>query len=95
MVGAEVAAMKYRIAIWATAGLFVAGFWALFAVATFPSAGESIRSVWTLVCLTCPVAIAGMHHPISIYECLVANAVTYGAVGLVVETLRTQLRHSH
>jgi len=36
-----------------------------------------------------------MHHRISVYEVLVANAVTYGFVGLVVENLRKQLHHSH
>ena len=29
--------MKYRIVMWAGAGFLVAGFWALFAIATFPS----------------------------------------------------------
>jgi hypothetical protein len=89
-----VAAVKYRIAMWAIAGFFVAGFWALFAVATFPSTSERLRDVWTLVCITCPIAIAGMHHPISLYETLVANAVTYGVLGLIVETLRKQLHHT-
>jgi hypothetical protein len=86
--------MRYRIAMWATAGFLVAGFWALFAAASFASGAESIRDAWTLVCFTCPVAIAGMHHPISLYESLVANAATYGAVGLAVETLWKQLHHS-
>jgi len=85
--------MKYRIAMWAIAGFLVAGFWALFAFATFPFA-ERMRDVWTLVSLTCPVAIAGTHHPISLYEALAANAVTYALVGLIVETLRQQLRHA-
>ena len=35
-------------------------FWALFAIATFPSTSERMREVWPLVSLTCPVAIAGM-----------------------------------
>ena len=83
--------MKYRLAIWAFAGLLVAGFWAVLA---FPSAGERMRDVWTLVCITCPIAIVGMHHPISLYEVLVANTVTYGIVGLVVESLRKQPRHA-
>jgi len=83
--------MKYRLAIWAFAGLLIAGFWAVLA---FPSAGERMRDVWTLVCITCPIAIVGMHHPISLYEVLVANTVTYGIVGLVVESLRKQLRHA-
>jgi len=86
--------MKYRIAIWAIAGFLVAGFWALFAVATFPSTSERMRDVWTFVCITCPIAIAGMRYPISIYATLVANAVTYGVLGLIVETLRKQLRHA-
>jgi len=86
--------MKNRIAIWASAGFLVAGFWALFAIVTFPSTSERMREVWTLISLTCPIAIAGMHHPISLYETLAANAVTYALVGLIVETLRQQLHHA-
>ncbi|MGA7403122.1 MAG: hypothetical protein WBW38_24090, partial [Candidatus Sulfotelmatobacter sp.] len=83
--------MKYRIAMWASAGFLVAGLWAFFAFATFPSTNERMRDIWTLVCLTCPVAIAGRHYPISLYEALAANAVTYALVGLMVEKLRAQL----
>jgi hypothetical protein len=86
--------MRYRIAMWAGAGFLVAGFWALFAIATFPSTSERIRDVWTLISLSCPVAIAGRHFPISVYEVLAANAVTYSLVGLVVETLWRQLHHA-
>lgn len=86
--------MKYRIAMWAIAGFLVAGCWALFAIATFPSTSERMRHVWTIVCMTCPIAIAGMHRPISLYETLAANAVTSALVGLVVETLRKQLHHA-
>lgn len=86
--------MTYRIATWASAGFLVAGFWALFAFVTFPSASERMRDVWTLVSLTCPVAIVGKHYPISLYEALAANAVTYALVGLMVETLRHQLHHA-
>jgi hypothetical protein len=87
--------MKNRIAIWAIVGFLVAGCWAVFAAATFPSTSERLRDVWTFVCVTCPVAIAGMHHRISLYEVLVTNAITYGFVGLVVEALRKQLHHTH
>jgi hypothetical protein len=87
--------MKHRIAIWAIVGFLVAGCWAVFAAATFPSTSERIRDVWTFVCITCPIAIAGMHHRISLYEVLVANTITYGFVGLAVETLRKQLHHAH
>jgi hypothetical protein len=86
--------MKYRIARWAGAGFLVAGFWALYAYATFPSTNERMRDVWTVVSLTCPVAIAGRHHAISLYEILVVNTATYALVGLIVETLRRQLNHS-
>jgi hypothetical protein len=82
--------MNYRIAMWAGAGFLVAGFWALFAIATFPSS-ERMRDVWTLVGVTCPIAIAGMHYPISLYATLAGNAVTYALLGLIVETLRHKL----
>ena len=75
--------MKYRIAMWAIVGFLVAGLWALFAIATFPSTSERMRDVWTFVCITCPIAIAGMHHAISLYGTLAANAVTYAMVGLI------------
>jgi hypothetical protein len=86
--------MKYRIAMWAIAGFLVAGFWALFAVATFPSTSGRMRDVWTFICITCPIATAGMHHPVSVYETLAANAIAYTLVGLIVETLRKRLHHA-
>jgi len=86
--------MKYRIAMWASAGLLVAGFWAIFAVATFPDTSQRMRDVWPLISLSCPVVAAGPHYAISIYEALAANAVTYALIGLMAETLRHQLRHA-
>jgi len=86
--------MRYRIGMWALAGFLLAGFWALFAVATFPSTPERMRDMWTVICITCPVAILGMHYPISLYVALVANAATYGFVGLAVEAFRRRLRHA-
>ena len=86
--------MKYRIAVWAGAGFQVAGLWAVFAIATFPSTSERMRDVWPLISLTCPIAIAGKHYPISLYEVLAANAITYALVGLIVETLRRQPHHA-
>ena len=85
--------MNYRILMWATAGFLVASFWALFALVTFPSV-ERMRDAWFFVCMTCPIAIAGMHHPISLYETLVANAATYAVIGLGVELLRKRLHHA-
>ena len=85
--------MKYRIAMWAVVGFLVAAFWAFFALLTFPSTSERMRDVWTLVSLTCPIAIAGWHYPISLYATLAANALTYALVGLIVETRRQRLHH--
>lgn len=86
--------MKFRIAMWAIVGLLVAVFWALFAVATFPSTSERMRDVWTFVCITCPIAIAGKHHAITLYQTLAANAVIYALVGIVAETMRKRLHHA-
>lgn len=87
--------MRYRISMWAVIGFLIAGFWAVFAAATFPSTSERIRDLWIFVCVTCPVAIAGMHYRISLYEVLVANAVTYSFLGLGMEVLRKQLHRTH
>ena len=87
--------MKYRIAMWAATGFIVAALWALFAVVTFPSTAERMGNISTLISLTCPIAIAGRHYPISLLEALAANAATYTLVGLLVETLRRQLHHAN
>ena len=87
--------MKYRIAAWATVGLFVAGFWALLAFATFPSTNQVMRDLWIVLSTTCPIAIIGRHYPVSLYEALVANAMTYVLVGLAFETARKRLHAQH
>ena len=85
--------MKYRIAMWASAGFLVAGGWGLyFAVASKDNPIEPI--VYFLARLTCPIAIAGSHFPISLYWTLVANAAAYALFGLVAEALRRQLNHA-
>jgi hypothetical protein len=86
--------MKYRIAIWATAGFLVAAFWAIYAFATFPDTNERMRNVWALITVTCPVAIAGKHFPLSMYLVFVANAATYALAGVIVEAARRQLHHA-
>jgi hypothetical protein len=85
--------MKYRIAIWAAAGFFVASGWAVyFLVATKDRLMEPIVSA--LARLTCPVVMLGSHYPVSLYAALAANVATYAVVGLVVEIARRQLNHS-
>ena len=77
--------------MWAIVGFLVAGFWALFAI---EESNERMREVWTLVCITCPIAIAGMHRAIGLYETLAVNVATYALVGLILETFRKRLHHA-
>jgi hypothetical protein len=85
--------MKYRIAVWAAAGFLVASGWAVyFLVASKDRLVEPIVS--TLARLTCPVAIVGSHHPVSLYAALAANVATYALLGLGVEIVRRQLNRS-
>jgi hypothetical protein len=86
--------MKNRIAIWAATGFLVASGWAAyFFLASKDHPIEPI--VFTLVRLTCPIAIVGSHHPVSLSSALAANVATYALIGLVVETLRRQLGRSN
>ena len=86
--------MKYRIAIWAAAGFLVASGWAVYFFLKHKDVPiEPLVSA--LLRLTCPIAIVGMHYPVSIYSSLAANVATYAVVGLLVETLRRQLNHSN
>jgi hypothetical protein len=88
--------MKYRIAVWAGAGFIVAGCWALYAFATNAPAMTSADPIVTLVELTCPVVFASIHFhfPLGLYWSLLANAATYGLIGLIVEALRHQLNYA-
>lgn len=80
--------MKWRIAIWAVAGLLVVVFWTLYIMATrqHPLGPYSVGR--TLICLTCPIAFLGRDHALSIYLVLFVNAATYALVGAAVETAR-------
>ena len=87
--------MKYRIAMWAGAGFLVAACWALyFAMRGKDNAIEPI--VYALGFLTQPVVLIGsyFHFGMSFYLVILANAVTYALVGLIVETLRQRLHHA-
>jgi hypothetical protein len=86
--------MKYRIAVWATAGFLVASAWAIyFLVASKGQLTQPVVS--TLIQLTCPIAIVGSHYPVSLSSTLLANVATYALIGLVVETFRRQFNHSN
>ena len=44
-------------------------------------------AIWTLACLTYPIALAH-RYPLSLYVVLLANAATYALVGVLLETIR-------
>jgi hypothetical protein len=87
--------MKYRMAMWASAGFLVAAGWALyFAMRSKDTPIEPI--VYTLGSLTQPVVLIGsyFHFGMSFYLVILANVATYALVGLIVETLRQRLHHA-
>ena len=88
--------MKYRIAMWASAGFLVAACWALyFAMRSKANPIEPI--VYTHGSLTQPVVLitSYFHFGMSFYFVILANAATYALVGLIVETLRQRLHHAY
>jgi hypothetical protein len=82
--------MKLRIAIWAGTGALVVVLWSLY---IFLAKSTPLGAMWTLVDLTCPIALA-RRYPLSIYPVLLANAATYALIGTVVETMRRHFKHA-
>ncbi|HTW66911.1 MAG TPA: hypothetical protein VME17_19965 [Bryobacteraceae bacterium] len=76
--------MKRRISIWTGVGVLVVVLWTLYISATKPT---PLGSLWTLVDLTCPIALA-RHYALSFYFVLLANAATYALVGTAAEVIR-------
>ncbi len=74
--------MNVRVVLWATAGLLIAGFWALY---LFP-AGATFSPMVMLARVSCPV----VNLPVALrfYWVMLGNAVVYGIVGMVVESLK-------
>ncbi|MGC1649983.1 MAG: hypothetical protein WA741_29515 [Candidatus Sulfotelmatobacter sp.] len=85
--------MKYRIAMWATAGFLVAVGWAVYAFASTPPALTFNDPIMMLVRITCPIALISS-FPIRMEWTFLANAATYAFVGLIVENLRQRLAHA-
>jgi len=79
--------LKYKIAVWGSAGFLVAGFWAVYAFLTAPGMLFAKPEIMVLVRLTCPIALLSQ-YPISLAWVLLANAATYAMLGLIVENLR-------
>jgi hypothetical protein len=80
--------MKLRIAIWAGAGALVVVLWNLYISETSPT---PLGALWTLVDLTCPIALA-RHHALSFYFVLLMNAATYALAGTIVEATRRHFK---
>ena len=84
--------MKYRVAMWASAGFVVAGFWALYLFPTALPIMQNNPMVWMLARVTCPVMLLGsyFHFGFHFYWVLLANAAVYGLAGVVVEMMRRE-----
>jgi hypothetical protein len=88
--------MKRRIAIWAGVGLLVAVGWALYAYSTFPTLMQEDPIVFNLALVTQPIALASFrfHFGVGLDWVLLANALTYAFLGLMVETVRRKLHRA-
>jgi hypothetical protein len=75
--------MKLRIAMWAVAGLLIAGGWAVLLLLPVRSPEPLL---WTLARITQPVV--NLPFGLRFYWVILANAATYALVGLFVEGLR-------
>jgi hypothetical protein len=80
--------MKRTIGMWAIAGFLVAGFWAVYALASRPLTFTD--PVMVLVQLTCPIAFL-RSYPLHLSWVLLANSATYALAGVIVESLRRRL----
>jgi hypothetical protein len=80
--------MKLRIAIWAAIGALVVVLWDSYISKTSPT---PLGALWTLVDLTCPIALA-RGHALSFYFVLLMNAATYALVGAAVEAMRRHFK---
>ena len=80
--------MKTRVMIWAAVGFSIAAFWAMYWFVAPPAPANPVLLMAAK--LTQPFAFATLRlqFGLSVYWALVANAVTYGLVGLLVETVR-------
>jgi hypothetical protein len=86
--------VKFRVALWAAVGLLIALGWGLY-FATADKATPVEPLVNALAGLTQPlvaVIVSYFTPHVGLRMAAVANAATYAMVGLIVETVRTQLR---
>lgn len=88
--------MKRTIGIFASLGVLVAVFWAIYAAVSFPASMQARPIVWILAQVTCPIAFASVHFHfgVKLYWAIVANALTYAIAGAMIELARYQLRRA-
>lgn len=88
--------MRRRIALWAMVGFVISAGWALYSFSSFPSPLADHPLLLNLAIFTQPIALISfyVHFGIRFYWVLLANAATYALLGLIVESLRRQLRHA-
>ena len=87
--------MKFRIAVWASAGVVVAVLWAIyFAMASKDVPIQPI--IRTIASISCPLSLVGdyFHFGVKLSWVIVTNAAFYALFGLFAETLRRQLNHA-
>ena len=87
--------MKYRIAMWASAGFVVAVFWAVY----FARVSRDIPinpTAYALARFSCPIALLGdyFHLGVKLSPVLVTNVAFYALFGVIVEALRRQFGHA-
>jgi hypothetical protein len=88
--------MRFRIALWAGLGALVAMGWAVYSFSANPSPIAPTKPiVWTLALLTQPIALASVHYRfgVTVNWVILANALTYGSIGVLAEVMRRKLRH--
>lgn len=77
--------MRKSVAIWAIAGLIVAGCWV--AIAALAGPGVNLGQS-TLVSITAPASLLGRRVPLSVTWFVVLNAVIYALIGLAASAAR-------
>jgi len=87
--------VKFRIAVWASAGVVVAVFWAIY-FATVSKDAPIPPIVNALASISCPLALVGnyFHFGVKLTWVIVSNAAFYALFGLIAETLRRQVKHA-
>ncbi len=89
--------MKRRIAVWASIGFLVACCWIIF---SFAAPREYVHTVMgepgvqAVAVASCPVAMAGWYFPVPFWLVALANAATYGLIGLMMEVVRRRANPS-